>query len=509
MRTWLLPLGLALALAGRPVAAAPSPERLLDARATTLEQLAEAAGGRGEIALTGVTFGDRAVELRLRQLELLGPGFRLLVNGVERNAAEVAGRFVVVAGNVAEMPGSLAVLVLDRKALAVSGSVSAGRERWQVGVAADHDARPLAARWRAQRVPDGPPETLANDSLFFDRAGAPAKAKPPAVIRAPGGEYEASLVVDSDHEFFLSQGSEEQALSFVLAVMGATSELYRQQIGVSIALQEVNLHTTPDDGWEAPNEYTCEGGSPVLREFGFWYIAHRPVKRFPRAAAIMFTGKAGGDCGGQAVIASLCSVTLGDLAYGMVVVPARDTAAARQSTTAHELGHILGSVHTHCFVPPVDICSSLEAANGCYDGPVEAPAGGGSLMSYCNPRAFSLGEAGRYGFESERVPQTIRAFVEGASGACLLRTNDPFALRAEAEGRTVTLAWLDLFAGEKGWQVEQRQANGKFKRVRALPADTTGIALAGQKAGTLAYRVRATIGRSVSEYSAVVEIVVP
>jgi len=509
MRTWLLPLGLALAFAGRAVAAAPSLERLLDARGTTVEQLAEAVGGGGEIALTGVTFGDRAAELRLHRLELLTPGFRLLVNGVERGAAEVASRFVVVAGNVGQLPGSLAVLVLDLQTLTVSGSVTAGSERWQVGVTAGPDPLPLAARWRAEQVADGPPETRAHDSLYFDRAGTPAKPRPPAVIRAPGGEYEAALVVDSDHEFLLSQGSEERALDFVLAVMAAASELYRQQVGVSLVLQEVHLHTTPDDGWEAPDEYTCEGGSPVLREFGFWYIAHRPVKRFPRAAAIMFTGKAGGDCTGQAIIASLCSVMLGDLAYGMVVVPPGATAAARQVTTAHEMGHILGSVHTHCYAPPVDVCSALEADNGCYDGPVEAPAGGGSLMSYCNTRAFSLGEADRYGFASERVPQTIRAFVEGAAGACLLRTNDPFALQAEAEGRTVTLAWLDLFAGEKGWEVEQRQANGKFKRVRALPANATGVALAGQKAGTLAYRVRATIGRSVTEYSAVAEIVVP
>ena len=509
MRSWLLPLGLALALAGRVVAAEPSAERLLDARRSTVEELAEAAGSGGEIVLTGVVFGDRTTELHLRRLELLAPGFRLLVDGVERSAAEAASRFVVVAGNVAELPESLAVLVLDRQTLTVSGSVSAEGERWQVGVTADHDALPMAALWSAKRVPDAPPVELANDSLLLGRAGAAAKAKPRPVIRAPGGEYEASLIVDSDYEFFLSQGSEERALDFVLAVMAATSELYRQQVGVSVVLQEVNLHTTPDDGWEAPEEYTCEGGSPVLREFGLWYIDHRPARRFPRAAAFMFTGKAGGDCSGQAVIGSLCSVVLGDLAYGMVVVPRGATAAARQVTTAHELGHILGSLHTHCYAPPVDICSSLEAARGCYDGPVEAPVDGGSLMSYCGTRAFSLGEAGRYGLASERVPQTIRAFVEGAAGACLLRTNDPFALQAEAAGRTVTLAWLDLFAGEKGWEVEQRQANGKFKRIRTLPANATGVALAGQKAGTAAYRVRATIGRSVTEYSAVAEIVVP
>ncbi len=97
-----------------------------------------------------------------------------------------------------------------------------------------------------------------------------------------------------------------------------------------------------------------------------------------------------------------------------------------------------------------------------------------------------------------------------AGGAlCLQRTNDPYALRLELAGRTVTLAWDDRFQGEKRWEVEQLQRSGKYKRVRVLPANATGVAIPGQKPGTTAFRVRAQIGRDFAEYSAVVEIAIP
>jgi hypothetical protein len=246
----------------------------------------------------------------------------------------------------------------------------------------------------------------------------------------------------------------------------------------------------------------------VLREFGEWYQKNRPVARFPRAAAILFTGKQA-DCGGQAVIGGLCTqVRHEDLGYGTIVVTSINTASHQQSA-GHEVGHLFGSVHTHCYQPPIDVCSAVEADLGCYDGPTDSPSDGGSLMSYCSNRAFTLGEAGRYGDRSERVLQTIGAQLAQVAPTCLQRTNDPYALRLESAGRTVTLAWEDLFEGEKRWEVEQRQRNGKFKRVRALPANATGVSLPGQKAGPTAFRVRAQVGRDFAEYSAVVEITVP
>src|SRR6185295_18331005 len=133
--------------------------------------------------------------------------------------------------------------------------------------------------------------------------------------------------------------------------------------------------------------------------------------------------------------------------------------------TAHELGHVFGSKHTHCYDPPIDNCYSGEP--GCYEGPTSTPAdGGGSVMSYCSPIILSMGEPGRFGVDSQRVEEVIRGLVNAVGPSCLARTNDPYALVGEAAPASATLSWVDPFGTEANWLVEQRLPNGKFKQVK-------------------------------------------
>jgi hypothetical protein len=223
---------------------------------------------------------------------------------------------------------------------------------------------------------------------------------------------------------------------------------------------------------------------------------------------MFFTGKRSNDIGGQAWLDSLCNYTAKPSAcpyggYGIVVVSKRmgfDT-----YTTAHELGHIFGSVHTHCYNPPIDECHSGET--GCYSGVESTPDDGGSVMSYCNPFNLSMGEQGKYGLDSERVEQAIRGLVDTVGATCLQRTSDPFALAAVAGTGSAKLSWIDLYSTESNWLVEQLQANGKFRQVKSLPANATSVTITGLRHGTTySFRVRAKIKKDFSVYSDVVTV---
>ncbi|HEV8238771.1 MAG TPA: fibronectin type III domain-containing protein, partial [Thermoanaerobaculia bacterium] len=138
---------------------------------------------------------------------------------------------------------------------------------------------------------------------------------------------------------------------------------------------------------------------------------------------------------------------------------------------------------------------------------VSEPPEGGSVMSYCTAANLSLGEPGLYGNQSERVIGVMRGLVDQVGPSCLGRINDPYALAAEAGDNSATLTWVDPFDNETGWLVEQL-VKGKWKQVKALPANSTTVTITKLKAGDVSFRVRAKIKKDVSDYSAAVSVTI-
>src|SRR6185503_11658566 len=77
----------------------------------------------------------------------------------------------------------------------------------------------------------------------------------------------------------------------------------------------------------------------------------------------------------------------------------------------HEVGHNMGTQHTHCYNPPLDHCYSGE--QGCYVGPTSLPPGGGTIMSYCHILPGGLANVDL--LFGSTVSATIRDFVESVS----------------------------------------------------------------------------------------------
>jgi hypothetical protein len=99
------------------------------------------------------------------------------------------------------------------------------------------------------------------------------------------------------------------------------------------------------------------------------------------------------------------------------------------SLVAHELGHNFGANHTHCTTSGgafLDNCEGAEA--GCYSGATSCPAGGGTLMSYCNNLSGCSASIQFHPVHISLItPKTNTAFSNGCFQAAGSGTNLIFA----------------------------------------------------------------------------------
>lgn len=464
--------------------------------------------------ITGLRGADgEALTLDLETAPLFAADFHLYVDG-RAHGREAVERLTMLRGTVEQWPGSSVALTVNSATGAWNGLLVAGDQVYEVALPAGVTHGSIAdsasvKRATVESLLGGAASDVLEPPLGLQKELDRA-AKSKIVVGAPGAEYQATIDIESDFELFQRFGSVETVTEYLAGVVADVSELYFRQLGVTLAINDLFLYTSPDDPWEAPNPHSG-ATADVLCEFASYWQRLRPVRNFPRNGAMFFTGKASNDIGGQAWLSSLCSYTARPSAcpyggYGIVVVTNR---APRDTVvTAHELGHVFGSKHTHCYNPPIDTCHSGET--GCYEGPESLPAdGGGSVMSYCSPIILSMGEPGRFGVDSQRVEDVIRGLVNAVGPSCLARTNDPYALAGEAAPASATLSWIDPFSNEANWLVEQRLPNGKFKQVKSLPANSTGVTITKLKRGDQAFRVRAKFKKDFSDYSNVVTVTVP
>jgi hypothetical protein len=448
------------------------------------------------------------ISLELRRLEVLTPEFQLLVDGQRADFDRES--IVFLAGRVEEWQDSTAVLSLRRERGVYEGVIRHGERAYRL----TGDGLGKRSLGEQLLLTELPPESLDEFQRKTDVAGEVPRppARPGAAFTKASAARTAVFAVDGDYEFFTIVGSEEGAVAYAGTMLAAISEVYESQVGLAIKLGTVSVWTTPDDPYTSSDNPFCEVGN-------FW-AANRPRQQFPRAATLMFTGKATLFAGASA-LNGLCSYDhdspLGGCVQGSyaVVNVQNNLPGARVDTTAHEIGHMVGSVHTHCYSPPIDHCQSGET--GCYVGPKSTPEDGGSIMSYCfGSVVMSLGEPGKYGVNSERVPAVISEFLAALDtvpvgdpdhiAACLTG----YELRATTQGTTVALHWTDNQTGEKKWWVEYRQGTtGGWKKL-ARPANATAANVTKLvRSKTYQFRVRAQLKKGFSPYSELVEVTIP
>ena len=321
--------------------------------------------------------GARA-DLILRRFDVVAPEARIRITGPGgdsfRPLPEIAHFEGIVAGDpdsrvyVAALPDGVVSWLRTSAGTAYVGP-DEGRRSY---VVRDASAAPRPSEWRCFADETAAPVPRA--------AARSVSAADPVPVPEITGFQKANLILETDQELLADFGGDAEAMSAYLLTLAAQFDLiYERDLAFHFTVTEIHVWMVADP-WNGPSP------NDQLLQVGDWYHANRPIGTFPRAAAFLFSGRT--VIGGVAYLPAVC---LDDFAvdgghwggsYGVTQLYT-DWPAQQWDlfSMLHEIGHICGSAHTHCYVPPIDMCWSGDA--GCYSGPTSVPPGGGTIMSYC------------------------------------------------------------------------------------------------------------------------------
>tara|TARA_B100000767_G_C19760631_1_gene534993 strand:+ start:403 stop:2880 length:2478 start_codon:yes stop_codon:yes gene_type:complete len=194
----------------------------------------------------------------------------------------------------------------------------------------------------------------------------------------------AEVAIDIDSYTYSTFSSVSNATDWALALMTGVSAIYTQEVGALVFLQTTYVHI-----WNTPDpmsNYTGQA-SEMLSAFRSIWLSDPNLSGIQRDETHLLTKRGDTGTGGIAYLDVVCS----SYAYGFSGYLSGTTNYNISSyswnlnVVAHELGHNLGSNHTHwCGWPggPIDNCGSLE---GSCSGYTNNPQGqSGTIMSYCH-----------------------------------------------------------------------------------------------------------------------------
>ncbi len=208
----------------------------------------------------------------------------------------------------------------------------------------------------------------------------------PGVSESPMGasiSFQAVVAIETDSEWLDGFGDDtDAATEWITDIFLAMNVFYERDIETRLLIGDVTLRTGSDP-------YSVSGSRLLqLKEFGGYWMDN--MDGVERQFAAMFSGRdiSGGSFSGIAWIDSYCNngyPTEGGAwgSYSYNAIGSSRTAGNTALFVGHELGHNLGSHHTHCYAEPIDKCYNGEG--GCYSGAPECPVSGkGTVMSYCH-----------------------------------------------------------------------------------------------------------------------------
>ncbi len=343
------------------------------------DQLRAATGWRDAVIPSFTLDADTVVDLALDRFDPFDAGARLVV--VERDGEHPIAMPDVQCwrGHVVGDPSSAAFLVIGPAG--TSGYVREGPRQWIIS----------SGRFGRSQTLVFAADSAAGRSIDLAQPVCAGEvALPGATIPPEAGDYPSRdsstrvfrLAIDTDAEFLsvLFGGDVQGAVGYIATVVAGMNDIYLRDVNVGFDVTYVRI-------WGVPAPWTATSTSTQLPEFrDYWNSTMTDVSRH---IATLWCGRALG--GGIAYTSVACNPSYGysvcSNLNGYFPYPTRDHSAQNWDidVTCHEIGHNLGTGHTHdpaWYNPPIDGCGNA------YLNPPQAQdcslAYQGTIMSYCH-----------------------------------------------------------------------------------------------------------------------------
>ena len=428
-----LQAGTTLALTG-VVADVPAPAgamnaNLSPAQAFTYERVFGTRMGE-RVSIDRVDLGDgRVVDLDLERFNVLAPGARIVAEGaggVDDILEDVD--VVLLRGTVRGQPESRVFLGLSLTGVhgyvqamdgatpalyAVSSGAFVGGNVVEVSTPADLAVRAqgaIAGPLGQDRVGDrngviGQNAFCATDTIdqpFADLlADLQASSGNTPAVRGSAPCRVMNLAIDSDWRFTQRFGGNTNAsAAYAMTLIAASSEIYRRDINLRIEIPFLRVWSNSNDPWNPG-----DAGQVLNQLRSHWRSQMSDVDR---DLVHLLSGDSLG--GGVAWLSTLCNVDYGYAVSGNLngsfPMPVIDNSNQNWDlmVVSHELGHNLGSGHTHeAYNPVVDGCGNGDCSN----------SQDTTIMSYCH-----LCPGGLSNMDMRFHPRVIDRILSYLSNAC-------------------------------------------------------------------------------------------
>ena len=235
------------------------------------------------------------------------------------------------------------------------------------------------------------------------------------------------VAIDTDNEYMAYwSNNTTNVTNYIAQLLASINVMYERDLNLRLlqGTTFLRVSTIPDPYVQNPGS---NANSAELNEFRNYWNTNYPTASYPRSVATLLSGKQPSNNSASG-IASLASSVCGN-AFDYSFCQLFKTTYLYGDTliVGHEIGHNLGSPHTHCYADPKpDTCYGSELGTNCFSGTPSCPApliingydATGTIMSYCQLSPCSSGAT--LAFHPSTISRYVGATLDaGASSGCL------------------------------------------------------------------------------------------